>query len=189
MRNYLFLFIFIIGIQFKGVAQSGLSFEMHYPLIFTYQNDSFNGNDALVNRNNEGVLGGNFQYQFSDNVEYNYGISYQFETFQEARITQNTNAKKTFFLMSHINLFGKILFIDVPKLQAIVSGGFTTYKKGGQKSNLGYNFGGGFQYDIFNEIYFLTTYHYAQAKLKHNVDYSSDPEYHHIIRFGLGFRL
>ena len=110
MRNYLILFIFIIGIQLKGIAQSGLSFEMYYPLISTYQNDRFDENDALVNRNNEGVLGGNFQYQFSDNVEYNYGISYQFETIQEAKINSDNNAKKTYFLMSHINLFGKILY-------------------------------------------------------------------------------
>lgn len=188
MRQYLFL-LFVVGIQFQINAQSGLSFEMHYPLIFSYQNDSTSGDNVLERRNNEGVLGGNFQYQFSDNLEFNYGISYQFETFQEARISQYTSAKKRYFLMNHINIFGKFLFIDIPKLQAVASGGFTTYKKGSLKSNLGYNLGGGFQYDLFNTIYFFTTYHYAKARLKHNADYSANPEYHHIIRFGLGFRL
>lgn len=189
MRNYFILIILILGLQTRGNAQSGLSFEMHYPLIFTYQNNNNDDSDTLEKRNNEGVLGGNFQYQFSDNTNYNYGISYIFETIQEASIITNTQAKKKYFLINHINLFGKISFNSIPKLQAIASGGFTTYKKGGSKSNIGFNYGGGFQYDLFKEIYFFTTYHYAKARIKQNVDYSTDPEYHHIVRFGLGFRL
>jgi opacity protein-like surface antigen len=189
MNNYFFIISLVLGGIYNIHAQSGLTFESHYPIITTTQSSYEVDNGK---RNNSGVIGGNFQYQFTDNLITNYGIEYKFDIYQDVIINQYTNGgKKNFVLMSNINLFGKFLFIDMPELQLIASGGFTVYKKGGNgsRSHTGYNFGGGVQYDIFDGVYVFTNYNYAKAKLKQNNEYSTEPEYHHIIRLGLGFRL
>lgn len=185
MNRYIILFSIFFGFLIKTNAQySGMSFEVHYPLIFSSEKNTYS--------DSQGVLGGTLQYQFTENVPFNFGLEYKFDLIQTVeQLSEYTDPTKRNFLISNINLFSKMMFITHPELQLYVTGGFTQYKYKKTtpgRSYLGYNIGGGLNYDFNEKIYALTNYSFLSASFKENSgDYKKD-ETHQLVRLGLGFK-
>jgi hypothetical protein len=186
MKKTILLFIVLFGFIAKSNAQdSGISFEVHYPYIV---NDTLNRYSE-----NQGVLGGNLQFQFTDNVPFNFGIEYRFDLIQAVEQLSEFNepAKRT-FLINNINLFSKMQLVTLPELKIVVDGGFTQYKydKGqGRPSALGFNLGGGLNYDIYDKIYAFISYSYIRTRITQNDGHKQRPDNYQLIRIGLGFNL
>jgi hypothetical protein len=122
MTKYIFLTIALIAsLKFVKAQDTGISFEVQYPILFSDDGNNY--------PKNNGVLGGSLQYQFTDNIPFNFGVEYKFDFFQSYKGTYNgTKILPVNYLYSNFNLFGKFLFIDIPELQLYATGGFTTYK-------------------------------------------------------------
>ncbi len=186
MRTYLLFAVFLIGFFNISKAQdTGVSFEMHYPLIFSDEHNAYT--------DNEGVLGGALQFQFTDNVPFNFGIEYKFDLFQTIEnLSEYTETTKRNFLISNINLFSKMMFVTVPELQLYTTGGFTTYKYKNTstgRSHIGFNVGAGLSYDIFEKIYLFSSYSFIKATLKQNDGESLTSDKYQLIRIGFGFKI
>jgi len=185
MQKSTILILILFSFFIKSSAQySGMSFEVHYPLVFSDENNTYS--------DSQGVLGGTLQYQFTENIPYNFGLEYKFDLVQTVeRLSEYSEPTKRNFLISNINVFGKMLFITVPELQIYASGGFTQYKYKNTtagRSHLGFNVGGGLSYDIYDKIYILSNYSLLKTNLKDNSGEFSKDETHQVIRMGLGFK-
>jgi len=185
MKKSIILFAILFGFFLKSNAQySGMSFEVHYPIIFS--------DEANTYSDSQGVLGGALQYQFTDNIPFNFGLEYKFDLIQTVEhISEYSEPTKRNFLISNINVFSKMLFITAPELQLYVTGGFSQYKykqSSDGRSHLGFNVGGGLTYDIYDKIYLLSSYSYIQASLKQNDGVSYNSDKHQLIRAGFGFK-
>ncbi len=184
MQKLSFIFLFLIGsIQISNAQDSGISVEIFYPIVATeeYQGDL------------EGVLGGAFQFQFSDTDVFNYGLEYKFDTSQ-ATINYGNGAepKKKSYLFNHINAFTKINIDSEQKLKGYLDGGFSVFKFGGgssSRSYLGYNVGAGLSYDIMEQFYIFSNYNYVKASKNQNNDEFQYKETLQIIRFGIGYNI
>lgn len=163
---------------------SGMSFEVHYPIIFS--------DDANTYSDSQGFLGGTLQYQFTDNIPFNFGIEYKFDLIQTVEhLSEYSEPTKRNFLISNINVFSKMLFITAPELQIYVTGGFSQYKykqSAVGRSHLGFNVGGGLSYDFSDKIYLVSSYSYIQTSLKQNDGDSLSSDKHQLIRAGFGFK-
>ena len=185
MYKFIIRIIILFGFNTKSNAQySGMSFEVHYPIIFSNEGNTYS--------DSQGVLGGALQYQFTDNIPYNFGVEYKFDLIQTIeQLSEYSEPTKRNFLISNINVFGKMLFITVPELQLYVTGGFSQYKYKGSEttpSYLGFNIGGGLSYDIYDSIYMLSSYSFIKTSQKSfSGDYKSD-ETNQLIRVGFGFK-
>lgn len=184
MYKFIILIIILFGFSTKSNAQySGMSFEVHYPIIFS--------DEANTYSDTEGVLGGTLQYQFTDNIPFNFGVEYKFDLIQAVEQRSELHEPtKINFLISNINVFSKMLFITHPELQLYVAGGFSQYKYSGGEttpSYLGFNFGSGLTYDIFDKIYLLSSYSYIQTSLKQN-EGGKLKDKQQLIRVGFGFK-
>lgn len=185
MYKYFLLITISIGFftQSKG-QDTGMSFEVHYPLIFSQDN---------TYSDSQGILGGALQYQFTDNIPFNFGLEYKFDLIQTTEhISEYTEPTKRNFLISNINLYSKMLFVTIPELQLYTTGGFTTYKykdSGIGRSHLGFNAGAGLSYDMFGSIYLFTSYSFIKATLTQNDGESLTSDKHHLVRLGFGFNL
>jgi len=139
----------------------------------------------------DGVIGGSFNFQFTDNLQYNFGASYQFDVFQYNLLqSEYSTPTKAGFMMNHIDLYSKLMFIDLPELQLKILGGFTTFKyKSGasDRSYNGFNAGAGFSYDVSEQLYIISNYTFIHATKKYNDGSSQTPESFHLARLGLGF--
>ena len=185
MRHSFFLILLIIAFSNSVKAQdSGISFEVQYPLIFSDENSY---------PNNVGMLGGSLQYQFTDGIPFNFGMEYKFDLFQTTeKLSEFSEHTKRNFLISNINLYSKMLFITLPQLQLYTTGGFTVYKyknTGVGRSFLGFNVGAGITYDIFDKIYVVGSYSYIKATLNDSFGNPFSKDEHQLIRVGFGFKL
>ncbi len=185
MFKYMLLLVVIFSFSFQNIAQdSGLSFEVHYPLIFSDKNNTYS--------DTSGVLGGVLQYQFTDNIPFNFGVEYKFDLLQTVEnLSEFTEPTKRNFLINNLNVFSKMLFVTIPELQLYTSAGFTTYKYKNTtagRSHIGFNAGAGLSYDIFEQIYFLASYSFIKATLKQNDGESLTSDKHHLVRLGAGFK-
>jgi hypothetical protein len=156
---------------------------MHYPVVISL--GELNYSTEL-----DGVIGGTFEFQFTDNVQYNFGIDYTFDVFQANRVLEYSEPTKIGLMQNHFDLFSKLRFIDIPELQMKIQGGFTTYKysKGTANRNYnGFNAGTGFSYTASEQLYIFTNYSYTNTVLKSNEGYDQDKETYHVLRIGLGF--
>jgi len=185
MHKSIILFAILVSFFVKTNAQySGASFEIHYPLIF-----SDNYNEYIET---DGVLGGSLQYQFTENIPFNFGIEYKFDLIKAVDNPSDYSTPKNInYLISNINLFSKMMLITVPELQIYLTGGFSQYKYRGSDitpSYLGFNLGGGLTYDIYDKIYVFSTYSFLKTSLKsHDGDYKYT-EKNQLVRMGLGFK-
>lgn len=185
MKKILLLTIVIICFNnIKAQTSSGVSLEMHYPVVISLSET----NDYTEL---DGVIGGSFNFQFTDNLQYNFGFSYQFDVFQYNYYpNEYVEPTKSGFMMNHINLYSKLLFIDAPELQMKIQGGFSTYKyrkSQTDRSYNGYNAGAGLSYDVSEQLYITGNYSFIHAAKKFNDGSSGAPEVFHIGRIGLGF--
>jgi len=184
MTKYILLVIALLGsMKFINAQDTGLSFEVQYPILFSDEKNAYPINN--------GVLGGSLQYQFTDNIPFNFGVEYKFDFFQSHKGTYNgTKILPVSFLYSNFNLFGKFLFIDIPEMQLYATGGFTTYKysTGLSRSFLGFNTGAGLTYDIFDQIYASTSFSYIKATRKSLNNSYKETEKNMLLRVGLGFK-
>ena len=186
MRKYLFIFIVSFFSLTQTKAQdSGLSFELHYPLVFADDLNSFS--DV------QGIFGGALQYQLTDNHKFNYGVEYRFDLSQSRKDNFNVITSTSFqYLMNHINLFTKLNVDEMEKFKVYIDAGFTVYKyKEGSNSQsyTGFNGGLGFNYDIMRRIYLQANFNYIKSFKKQQQTSFVDKESHQIIRFGLGFKI
>lgn len=185
MYKFIILTLILAGFNTKMNAQySGVSFEIHYPIIFSHENNTYS--------DSEGVFGGALQYQFTENIPFNFGLEYKFDLVQTIEhLSEYSEPTKRNFLISNINVFSKMMFITAPELQLYVSSGFSQYKyRGGDTtpSYLGFNIGGGLSYDIYDQIYILSSYSFVKTNQKSfSGDYKKD-ETNQIIRAGFGFK-
>lgn len=184
MRSIFLYLIVIIGFTNMLKAQdSGITFEVQYPLIFSNEN---------AYSNNTGILGGSLQYQITDGIPFNFGLEYKFDLFQTTeKLSQYSKHTKRNFLINNINAYSKMLFVNLPELQLYTTGGFTVYKyrnTGAGRSHLGFNVGGGFNYDIYEKIYLLVSYSYIKASLKQDDGTTYYRDKHQLIRFGVGLK-
>ncbi len=184
MYKKIIFFTILLGFAIKSNAQySGMSFEVHYPLIFSNSLNDYSDTN--------GVLGGSLQYQFTDNIPFNFGLEYKFDLIQAVRKLEYSDPTQINYLISNINLFSKMMLITMPEMQIYVSGGFTQYKYKSNptgRSNLGFNIGGGLNYDIYNQIYLFSNYSYLNTTLKYNNGESGNNETHQMVRIGFGFK-
>ena len=182
MRSLFFsIAFFLVGMMCIQAQDSGISFEMQFPLLFSDSNNEY--------PENNGVLGGVLQYQITDDIPFNFGFEYKFDLFQSHKNVYNSpKVQRTGFLINSINAYSKMMFISVPELQLYVSGGFVVYKytKGLSRSYLGYNVGGGLTYDIFDKIYLVASYSHIQATKKGINTETEHKEKHQLLRIGLG---
>ena len=182
------VFLVLMSILATGIfaQDSGISFEVDYPLIFSDKHNQYS--------DTSGVLGGALQYQITDNIPFNFGLEYKFDLIQATEITgSNGNVKtsKRAFLINNLNVYSKMLFIDIPELQLYVTGGFSTYKYRGGKgipSYIGYNAGGGLTYDILDRTYLLVSYSFIKARLKQYNGNTLNVDKNQLIRLGFGFK-
>ncbi len=169
----------------KSMAQdSGLSFELHYPLDFEKTTNQYT--DV------QGIFGGALQYRLTDNDKLNYGIAYKFDLIQANKILPYSPTKKFNFLVNHINLFGKLNLDNSNLLQLQVTGGLSVYNYNKSSNNSGYtgfNAGVGLSYNLVERVYFHTNFSYIKAFLKQKQTGFVDTESRQIIRFGVGFRI
>jgi len=184
MRKLILISIYLLaGLQLINAQNSGISVEIHYPITFA---DQYQGDLS-------GVLGGSFQFQFSDNEKFNYGVEYKFDTNQATLIHENSTAKKKVYLYNHINLFSKINLDTAERLKMYLSTGISIFKYNNSKrspSYIGFNVGTGFSYNITNQLYLFTNYTFIKARKKqqNNSEYI-DRETLQIIRLGVGFNI
>jgi len=180
-RFFLNISFVLLSVMYLNAQESGISFEMQYPLLFS--------DGANEYPENNGVLGGVLQYQITDNIPFNFGFEYKFDLFQSYKnLYDNSKVKRIGFLINNINAYSKMMFITVPELQLYVSGGFVVYKytKGLSRSYLGYNIGGGLTYDVFDKIYLVTSFTHIQATRK-GIDLEiKHKEKHQLLRVGIG---
>ena len=182
-KRFLFL-VFILSSFYTTQAQdTGISFEVQYPIMFS--------NEDYQYHENNGVLGGSLQYQITDNIPFNFGIEYKFDFFQSHEGYHNTSEiRKVGFLFNNINLYSKMLFISAPELQLYTTAGFTTYKyrNGLSRNFIGFNAGGGLTYDIYDTIYLSSSFSYMKATRKNlSQDYKENEKFT-LLRVGLGFK-
>lgn len=184
MRPIFLLLFLLLNIYISKAQYSGVSLEMHYPIVVSVAETNYSTEV-------DGVIGGSFNFQFTDNLQYNFGASYQFDVFQYNLLqSEYSKPTKSGFVMNHIDLYSKLMFIDLPELQLIILGGFTTFKykkSANDRSYNGFNAGAGFSYDVSEQLHIITNYSYIQATKKYNDGTRPTPEGFHLARIGLGF--
>lgn len=185
MKQYFIILLLVFGsFSFIHAQDSGVSFEVHYPLDFEKETNQYS--EVF------GIFGGALQYQFTDAARYNFGVEYRFDLNQANRLFDGGPSKKVQFVQSHLNIFSKIYLDDAERFKGYVAGGFTTYKYSQSSTTqayIGYNVGIGFNYDLLERVYIHSSYSYIKASKRQKQTDFVDDETRHIIRFGLGFKL
>ena len=185
MNKIILLLVLSFSFFFKAQSQdSGLSFELHYPLDFEKSTNQYT--DV------QGIFGAAIQYQLTANDKFNYGIEYKFDLNQGNKILQYSPNKPFSFLINHINLFTKLNLDDYEKFKLYISAGFSVYnynKSSTSSSYTGFNGGVGISYKLVDRIYFHSNFSYVKAFLKQKQTGYVDTESRQIIRFGVGFRI
>jgi len=183
MRKTSLFLLFLIGFTTLSKAQStGISAEIFYPIVST---EDYQGNL-------DGVLGGAFQFQFSDEAIFNYGLEYRFDTSQATIAYENSPVKSKMYIFNHINMFSKINIDKDKRFKAFIDGGFSVFKFGGgstARNYIGYNVGAGLSYDIMEQFYIFSNYNLVKATKKQNSGEFEYKETLNIIRFGIGFNI
>jgi len=184
MRNYLIILALALCTFTNSIAQdSGLSFELHYPLVFENPNNQYS--------ETQGVFGGALQYQLTANDRFNYGVEYKFDLNQTKKITE-ISSEDLQFILNHLNLFAKINLDDTNAFKLYVDGGLTIYKykqSVASQSYTGFNAGLGFSYDIMERIYLHTNFNFIKSFKKQQQTGFVDTESKQVIRLGLGFKI
>jgi hypothetical protein len=185
MNKYFFFLLLSLGFLSQSIAQdSGLSFELHYPIDFEKSTNQYT--DV------QGIFGGSLQYQLTDNNEFNYGIEYKFDLNQGRKILQYSTGETFNFLINHINFFTKLNLDEYEKFKLYIAAGFSVYnynKSSTSSSYTGFNGNLGFTYDLIERIYFQSNFSYVKAFLKQKQTGYVDTESRQIIRLGIGFKL
>lgn len=184
MRNFIFLTIFLSSLLNVFAQKTGISAELHYP--FLMPSDKNNYSDV------NGIFGGAFQFQFTDNEVVNYGIEYKFDINQTYQKYENSTPDKFNFVMNHINGVLKVNLDLMQKTQLYTDAGFTFYKyKGGsqQQGFTGFNVGAGLNYQFIEQFYGQLTYNYVNAGIKQQQTGFQDKENYGIVRLTIGFKI
>jgi opacity protein-like surface antigen len=178
------LFLFTLISILSNAQISGINAEIHYP--FTMPGDKNNFSEV------DGIFGGAFQFQFTDNEFVNYGIEYKFDINQSYQKYENTSVNKFNFVMNHINGVLKVNLDLMQKAKLYTDAGFTFYKyKGGvsQQGFSGFNVGAGLSYDFVDQFYGQLTYNYVNSGLKQQQSGFEDKEKFGVARITLGFKI
>lgn len=184
MRKFLIVLIVLFSSYSTLQAQdSGLSFELHYPLVFENANNQYS--------ETQGIFGGALQYQLTANDRINYGLEYKFDLNQTKRIL-DSYSEDLQFMLNHINVFTKISLDEHNAFKMYIDGGLTIYKykqSVASQSYSGFNAGLGFSYDIMERIYIHTNFNYIKGFKKQKQTGFVDTESKQVIRLGLGFKI
>jgi hypothetical protein len=185
MRKYLFLLLLgLIGIN-NSAQNSGVSFELHYPIIIP---DSKNYVDEA-----NGIIGGSVQFQFSNSDLLNYGIKYKFDQIASRVTFENTSTVNDLnFLTHHINLFGNYNLDRSETIKAVLESGITFYKYKNSSTNpafFGFNISPGLNVQFHEKFYGLLNYSYVKTSLKQKQTNFRDRETMQFVRIGFGFKL
>ncbi len=187
MQKLILFSAFIFQFQNQLFAQnSGISVGLHYPLTIPAEKNNYSD----VN----GTFGMGFQFQFTDDEVFNYGLEYEFDMNQTyQRYDFGSSQTDSFnFMMNHLNGFTKINLDRAQNIKFYTDAGFTfyKYKEGqGQQGFTGFNVGAGLNYEFIEKFYFQATYHYINTGIKQQQTGFIDKENFNLFRIGIGFKI
>lgn len=186
MRTLLITTVLVLSWIIPTNAQnSGVSFQLHYPLIIP-------ADDNYVN-DVSGIIGGSISFQFTDEPVYNYGIKYTFD-----QIASRTNSRYTTtvtelnFMTHHINGFGTANLNYSETVKGVVEAGISFYKyreSTTQPSYFGFNTGTGINFEFHDHFYAFASYNFIKTSLKNKQTEYIEKETLQAIRAGIGFKL
>lgn len=164
---------------------SGVAFELHYPLAFA---DTYNFTNEIY-----GIIGGSVALQLSDNTDFNYGLKYKFDQLIYNTLYNNSKTvNRNNFMIHHVNGFGTFSLNQSETIKLGLEGGLTFYKyrkSNYQPSYFGFNISPGLIYEFEKQFYIFAHYSYIKAALKQKQTGYVDQEKLQVTRVGIGFRL
>lgn len=184
MRKIIILLVLISNFCLGFAQNSGIIAELHYPLLMPSDKNNY----SEVN----GVFGGAFQFQFTDNELVNYGIEYKFDLNQTYQKFEYTTAERLTFIMNHLNGVLKVNLDLMQKTKLYTNAGFTFYKyKGGaeQQGFTGFNVGAGLNYQFIDQFYGQVSYNFVNAGIKQLQTDFHDKENFGIFRITIGLKI
>ena len=185
MYKSFFIALLLISSMIHSFAQnSGVSVELHYPLMSANENNNYS--DV------SGLFGAAFQFQFTDHEVFNYGVEYKFDLNQSFQRYEGSPGSSFNFMMNQINGFGKVNIDALKKTKIYTNAGFVFYKYKDsqyQPGFTGFNIGGGLSYEFIEKFYAQISYNYIHAGLKQRQTGFVDVENFSALRMGIGFKI
>jgi len=196
MKNSLLLIV-LFFLSLNAISQNKkFSVDVNYPL--SLDNSEF----SKIN----GVVGGSFKYRFAETKAVKFGASYTFDTFNEKTGISYNDLKKHYY--HHLDFFGEFNLNGNSKLHPFIGVGYTalyedfkynidnsffgnppTQGRSKDRKN-GLNFNLGMSYDITNQFFVQTYFHFVKVFLKSDEYYYDQPKgiNYNQIKLGAGFR-